>query len=107
MVTLGEFLGLFDNYYSENSVIKVFDVKKVADDSNCLADDTIGCVFGIVAGEAKAFLKPVYDEAEIVGIYIGDRQELRVLVDMHSENTEDVQADLINKRNDLTGRYER
>lgn len=102
MTTLGEFLGLIDNFYSENSVIKVFDVKNVAPDSDCLAEDTIGCAFGLVAGEAKTFLNSVYENAAIVSIYIGEGQELRVLIDTHSdENAEDVQANLINKRNNL------
>lgn len=102
MITLGEFLGLIDNFYSENSVIKVFDAKKVADDSDCLADDTIGCVFGIVAGEARHFLTSVYENAEIVSVYIAEGQELRILIDTHSkENAEDIQADIINKRGDL------
>ena len=102
MFTLGEFLGLIDNFYSENSLIKVFDIDKTADDSYSLADDTIGCVFGIVPGEAKGFLNSVYENAEVVSIYIGKRRELRVLIDTHSdEDTDDVQADLINKRSDL------
>lgn len=104
MITLGEFLGLIDNFYSENSVIKVFDAKKVAAESNCLADDTLGCAFGLVAGEAKTFLNSVYENAEIISIYIGEMQELRVLIDTHSDEiAEDVQADLINKRADLKG----
>lgn len=86
MVTLGEFLNLIDNFYCENSLVKVFDVKKVTDESDCLADDTIGCVFGVCIGEAKSFLKSTYENAEIISIYIGEDQELRVLIDTHSDD---------------------
>lgn len=100
MITLGELLNLVDNFYNENSLIKVFDVKKVAEENDCLAEDTIGCVFGICAGEATGFLTARYEKAEIVSIYIGDGQELRVLVDTHNEDEDegDAQWELHEKR---------
>lgn len=102
MITLGEFLNLVDNFYSENSLIKVFDVKKVAPESDCLADDIMGCVFGVCAGEAKSFLNSTYENAEIICIYIGDERELRVLIDTHSDEEQDtfsdVQGTLYNRR---------
>lgn len=101
MVTLGEFLNLVDNFYSDNSLIKVFDVKKAAPESDCLADDIMGCVFGICAGEAKSFLSSTYENAEIISVYIGDG-ELRVLIDTHSDEKQDtscdVQGTLYNRR---------
>lgn len=93
MLTLKGLLNLIDNFYSENSLIKVFDVKKVSPESDCLADDIMGCVFGVCAGEAKSFLNSTYENAEIVSIYIGDERELRVLIDTHSDEDSDNEQD--------------
>lgn len=89
MITLGEFLNLVDNFYCENSLIKVFDVKRISDESDCLADDTIGCAFGVCVGESKSFLNSTYENAEVMSVYIGEMRELRVLVDTHSDERTD------------------
>ncbi len=94
MLTLGGLLNLIDNFYSDNSLIKVFDAKKVAPESDCLADDIMGCVFGVCAGEAKSFLNSTYENAEIISIHIGDERELRVLIDTHSDEEQDTSSDV-------------
>lgn len=98
MITLGEFLNLVDNFYCENSLIKVFDVKRISDESDCLADDTIGCVFGVCVGEAKNFLNSTYENAEIMSIYICEMSELKVLVDTHIDSESNAQMDKYDAR---------
>ncbi len=101
MVTLGELLNLIDNFYAENSLIKVYDVKKVAEESDCLADDDVlGFIFGVNVGAAKNFLNSIYENAEVMSIYIDENSVLKVLIDTHDEDKNDAQMDLYDKRSE-------
>ncbi len=101
MVTLGELLNLIDNFYCENSLVKVFDVKKVAKESDCLADDDdVGFIFGVNIGTAKSFLNSIYETAEVMSIYIDENCVLKVLIDTHDEDKSDAQMDLYDKRSE-------
>ncbi len=86
MITLGDFLRLIENYDAENSLVKVFDFAKVSRDSECLADDVVGFVFGACVGGAESFLNDTYENSEVVSIYIGDNRELRVLIKCNGAN---------------------
>ncbi len=101
MVTLGEFLNLIDNFYAENSLIKVYDVKKVAEESDCLADDDVmGFCFGVNVGATKNFLNSIYENAEVMSIYIDENSVLKVLINTHDEDKSDAQMDLYDKRSE-------
>lgn len=87
MITLGDFLRLVENFDAENSLVKVFDNARVSRDCDSLADDVVGFVFGVCVGEAESFLNDTYENAEIIGIYIGNNRELRVLVRCDDSNS--------------------
>lgn len=83
MITLGEFLGLIDNFYDDAATVKVFDSAKVAGDSDGLCEDFVGFAFAVSVGESCDFLDERYKNAVIKNIYIEENCAVKVLIDVN------------------------
>ncbi|MBD5128340.1 MAG: hypothetical protein HDT43_00205 [Ruminococcaceae bacterium] len=84
MITLGEFLGLIDNFYDDAATVKVFDSAKVAGDSDGLCEDIVGFAFAVSVGESSDFLDKRFKNAVIKNIYIEENCVVKVLIDIPS-----------------------
>ena len=84
MVTLGEFLGLIENFYDDAAVVQVFNNDLVAVESDGLRDDILGFTFAISVGDIDTdgthCLSPIYANAEIKSIYVCKKRVIKVLV---------------------------
>lgn len=88
MVTLGDFLTLIDNFYSDAATIQVFDSANVAPESDGLWEDIVGFAFSVSIGESHDFLDERYKKALIKNIYIHKKRVIKVLIDLSSSKDE-------------------